>query len=292
MAWNGSMQRVEAGAAAKQRGVGVASDQNKRTARLRGLIAGCVVVAVGVIALFVLRGGDAAKAEPKTAPTEKPFAKVAPVKPAPVAAPQKPEPKPVDPNARPTKVGEMVNGYVKLPSGRIHKVTGVITNSIANRPKAKYEIFERRCNNEIAAYLTINPGDTIVGTPVYNGRFKKDFLDSLKEPITISEEDSPENAQLKRDVIAARQELKDAMDRGEDIEKIMLDTRAELQSLMVAKMQLRHLFFEERKKCQTEQEVKDLFDACNKTLEERGIAPITYGPITKRNLMRAQQQAE
>ena len=212
----------------------------------------------------------------------------------PTAVTQKPvakkveQPKPIDPNARPTKSCEVVNGYIKLPSGRIHKISGVVTNSIASRPKPKYQIFKRNCNNEIAAYLSMKPGDTLVGTPVYNGRFKRDFLASLEEPIIVSEEDSPEDAQLKRDVIAARLELKDAMDRGEDIEQIMLDTRKEMQRLMVAKMQLKQLFNEERKKCQSEQEIEELFGACNKILEEKGIAPLTYGPITKRNLMRSQ----
>ena len=198
------------------------------------------------------------------------------------------QPKPVDPNARPTKSCEVVNCYIKLPSGRIHKISGVVTNSIASRPKPKYQIFKRNCNNEIAAYLTMKPGDTLVGTPVYNGRFKREFLASLEEPIIVGEEDSPEDAQLKRDVIAARLELKDAMDRGEDIEQIMLDTRKEMQRLMVAKMQLKQIFHEERKKCETERDVEELFNACNKMLEEKGIAPLTYGPITKRNLMRSQ----
>ncbi len=286
MSWNRSEENDGGAASTKQCGGGPSSVQRLRPTWVRGLIAGCIVVAAGGIALFVLRGGEDVQ-NPKSASAKKVLAEVAPAKPTPQpAAPEKS--KPVDPNARPTKVGEMVNGYVKLPSGRIHKVTGVITNSIANRPKAKYQIFDRRCNNEIAAYLTIKPGDTIVGTPNYNGRFKKDFIESLKEPIIVSPDDSPEDAQLKRDVIAARLELKDAMDRGEDIEKIMLDTRAELQNLMVAKMELKHMFFEERKNCKTDQEVEELFNACNKVLEEKGIAPITYGPITKRNLMRGQ----
>lgn len=287
MSWNGSKESDRTTAPAKRCGSGLSSVQSLRPTWIRGLIAGGIAIAAGGVTFFILSRGEGVQ-ESKAEQTKKVIAEVAPTKPTslPVAASEKP--KPVDPNARPTKVGEMVNGYVKLPSGRIHKVTGVITNSIANRPKAKYQIFERRCNNEIAAYLTIKPGDTIVGTPNYNGRFKQDFIESLKEPIIVSQDDSPENAQLKRDVIAARLELKDAMDRGEDIEKIMLDTRAELQNLMVAKMELKHMFFEERKNCKTDQEVEDLFNACNKILEEKGIAPITYGPITKRNLMRGQ----
>ena len=218
---------------------------------------------------------------------------IAEATPAPAPKAKEPEPpKPIDPNARPTRSCEIVNGYVKLPSGRIHKISGVITNSIANRPKAKYEIFDRNCNNEIAGYLTLRPGDVIVGTPNYNGRFKKDFIESISEPIIITDDDTPEQAQLKRDVIEARLQLKDAMDRGEDIEQIMLDTRKELQSLMQAKMELKHLFYEERKKCETEEDVEVLLSACNKLLEERGVAPITYGPITKRNLLRSQRASE
>lgn len=247
-----------------------------------------VVIAIIAAVVFFLGGEDKKQEAPKPAPKkQKQVVEVRPAKPKPVVKKTE-EKKPVDPNARPTKSCEVVNGYIKLPSGRLHKISGVVTNSIANRPKAKYAIFKRNCDNEIAAYLTIKPGDTIVGTPVYNGRFKRDFLASLNEAIVVNEDDSPEDAQLKRDVIAARLELKDAMDRGEDIEQIMLDTRKELQRLMVAKMQLKQLFYEERKKCQTDQEVEELFGACNKMLEEKGIAPLTYGPITKRNLMRSQ----
>ena len=193
---------------------------------------------------------------------------------------------------RPTKVGEVVNGYVMLPSGRVHRRVGVVTNSIASRPKGKYAIFSRSCNNEIACYLTLKPGAIILGNLQHDGRFKKDFLESLKEPIIISDEDSQENAQLKRDVIEARLFLKDALDRGEDIEKIMQETRAELQDLMRVRIKHENLFREQLKNCETEQDVDDLFKACNKMLEEKGIAPLTYGPITKKNLLRQKANKE
>ena len=197
-----------------------------------------------------------------------------------------PKPKPVDPNARPTKIGEVVNGYVMLPSGRIHRQLGVVTNSIAARPKGKYAIFSRSCNNEIACYLTLKPGDMLFGSIRHDGRFKQDFIESINEPIIVTKDDAPEVAQLKKDVIEARLHLKDAMDRGEDIEKIMQDTRQELQDMMRFKLDYERLFREEMKSCKTDQDVEDLFAACNKKLEERGIAPLTYGPITRKNILR------
>lgn len=194
-----------------------------------------------------------------------------------------PEP---DPNARPTKVGEVVNGYVLLPSGRLHKRQGVITNSVASRARGAYHIFDHASDNEIACYLSIKPGDAIVGPSRYTGKFKQRFLESLKTPIIVTEDDTPEQAQLKRDVIAAKVELKDALDRGEDIEQIMLDTRQELQDLALYKMELRKQFNELRRtEGTTDEDVDTLLEACNKMLESKGIAPMKFGPITRRKLM-------
>ena len=214
--------------------------------------------------------------------------KIVEVTPAPASShpiEEKVEPVKVDPNARPTKVGEVVNGYVLLPSGRMHKRTGVITNTPAMRPKGKYAIFARRTDNEIAGYLSMNPGDTLVGTPRYNGRFERDFLESLKEPILITDEDTPKQAELKQAVIAARKDLKDAYDRGESVEQIMLDTRSELQAMMRYKNELKQEFNKLRKgENITDQDVEDLFNACNLMLEEKGIAPMKFGPITRRRM--------
>lgn len=253
---------------------------------VHGILAALVVVAGVGIAFYLFHGtggGTAREAKPA-----KPGL-IREQKPA--ASPKSEEKeneqaKAVDPNARPTKVGEVVNGYVMLPSGRIHRRLGVVTNSVANRPKGAYHIFESPTDNEIACYLTLKPGETLIGTPRYDGRFKKQFLESLKTPITITADDTPEQAQLKREVIQARADLKAALDRGEDIEQIMLDTRQELQDLMRYKMEIKSMFNDARlNACETEQDVDDLLAACNKMLESRGIAPMKFGPLTRRKLM-------
>ena len=211
----------------------------------------------------------------------------------PSKASEMPKPTPVDPNARPTKVGEVVNGYVLLPSGRLHKRTGVITNSAASRAKGAYHIFDHACDNEIACYLSMKPGDALVGPARHTGRFKERFLESLKTPIIVAKDDTPEQAQLKRDVIAAKIQLKDALDRGEDIEQIMLDTRQELQDLARYKMELRKEFNEARRaEGATDEDVDTLLEACNKMLESKGIAPMKFGPITRRKLMTEMENHE
>ena len=255
---------------------------------LKGIVAGVAVVALAFGAWhFMIHGTgneDLVKAEKPKKPSMIAVATPEPVAPKPAEI--KAEPPKVDPNARPTKVGEVVNGYVLLPSGRMHKRTGVITNSLASRAKGAYHIFDHASDNEIACYLSMKPGDALVGPARYTGRFKDRFLESIKTPIIVTEYDTPEQAQLKRDVIAARLQLKDALDRGEDIEQIMLDTRQELQDLARYKNELRKQFNELRRaEGTTEEDVDTLLEACNKMLESKGIAPMKFGPITRRKLM-------
>lgn len=260
-----------------------------------GVVAAMVVAAIGVVVWLSLSTDD--KVEVEEAPKPKAVKTPAPIpekpQPAKVEKPEEPAPVKIDPNARPTKVGETVNGYIKLPSGRLHKVRGVITNSVsAIQTKGKYEIFEHHCENEIACLLTIQPGQGLVGTPRYNGRFTKEFLESLKKPIVINDDDSEEDKELKRNVNLAKQELKAAYDRGEDIEKIMLDTRREYQDLAMYKQELRQLIYEYKKtENPSDQDVEDYVTSANKLLEAKGIAPLNIGPISRRKLMMMREEA-
>ena len=167
-----------------------------------------------------------------------------------------------------------------------------MTNSATASIKGKYEIFDHACENEIAGFLSMEPGQGLVGTPRYNGRFKRDFLESLKHPIVVTPDDSPEDAALKRNVIKAKIELKEALDRGEDIEQIMLDTRKEMQDLARYKQELKQQMHEMVKGDgeMTTEEMEDLVDAANKMLDAKGIAPMTFGPLTRRKIMLMREQ--
>ena len=192
----------------------------------------------------------------------------------------------VDPNARPTKVGEVVNGYVMLPSGRIHKPTGVVTNRVADYGKSKYSIFKNRSDNEIASILMAKPGEAVVGTKRYDKWFEKQFLKSIETPIIVSKDDEPWQADLKRLVVRARLELKTAYDNGEDIARIMSESRQQLQDLSKYKQSVKQIYAQNLKECETEDDVKDLQKAVNMMLEGKGCAPINFTPLTKLHLMK------
>lgn len=241
-----------------------------------------VVATAGLVIALLPRG----KVTP-SAVVEKPVqAKVASTPSMPAPKPQQPVEVKVDPNARPTKVGEVVNGYVMLPSGRIHKPTGVVTNRVADYGKSKYSIFENRSDNEIAGILMANPGEAVVGTKRYDKWFEKQFLKSIETPITVSPDDEPWQADLKKLVIQARLELKEAHDKGEDIAAIMSESRQQLQDLSKYKQSVKQIYAQNVKECATEQEVADLQNAVNVMLEEKGCAPMNFTPLTKMHLMK------
>ena len=242
-----------------------------------------VVVAAAVVAIALLQRG---KVTP-SAVVEKPAKTKEAITPSmPAPKPQQPVEVKVDPNARPTKVGEVVNGYVMLPSGRIHKPTGVVTNRVADYGKSKYSIFENRSDNEIASILMTDPGNAVVGTKRYDKWFEKQFLKSIETPITVSPDDEPWQADLKKLVIQARLELKEAHDKGEDIAAIMSESRQQLQDLSKYKQSIKQIYVQNIKECATEQEVADLQKAVNVMLEEKGCAPMNFTPLTKMRLMK------
>ena len=261
----------------------------KKSIYMIAAVAGAVLVVVGV--LWFVRGGATGQAEEESGnlrtneeipefsgggePAEDAGEKTPPA-----------ETPAVDPKARPTKVGEMVNGYVMLPSGRIHKRTGAVTNHVANYGKSKYSIFKYRSDNEIARILMSNPGSAVVGTRRYDMWFEKQFQKSLETPITISEDDEEWQADLKRLVIQARQELKEAHDRGEDVAEIMSESRRQLQDLSGYRRSIGRVYAEKRRECATEEEVAQLQQAVNAMLEQKGCAPMNFTPLTKMHLMK------
>ena len=198
----------------------------------------------------------------------------------------------IDPEARPTKVGEIVNNYIMLPSGRLHFIRGEVTNDLSRTVKRDwFAIFDRQCDNEIALCLTIEPGQVLVGTPLFRGRFLKDFLASLKEPIIPLQDDSEEIKELKRAVNAAKIELKEAYDRGEDIEQLMMETRKQLQDLGIYKQALESDLRDAIKmSAESTEDIDDFIKAANKLLEDKGIAPMELNLMARKRLERMVQQ--
>ena len=154
-----------------------------------------------------------------------------------------------------------------------------------DQPKAKhgkYHIFETRADNEIAFVLATEPGTMVIGNRSVGPDFESRFLKSLEKPIIVSKDDSEYEQNLKRAVIEAKLNLKDALDRGEDIGKIMDEARDELQKMARYRAQL-----EKEATVMLHRgeigaaDAEDVIKAVNKMLEEKGIAPIELNSMSR-----------
>lgn len=271
MAWNRpSEEKVEA-------------KDEQMSIHLKGLIAGTVIVLVaGLIAWLIFSGSDDTHTQDTKSNSRQigAHSTIREVSPASASKPVEENPKIVDPNARPTRPGQKLNGYVMLPNGTLHEIKGPYNPMIT--PKDPSSIFDNAAENIVANILTIEPGGTLVGKPNYDGMFTKSFLESIKNVIVVKEDDPEEVKELKRAVNQAKIELKLAYDRGEDIEQMIYKAREDAQRLSLYKQELRKevLKFADNE-THDPADVEDCIKAANMMLEARGIAPIEDTPLNR-----------
>lgn len=148
--------------------------------------------------------------------------------------------------------------------------------------------FQNPVDNKIASLLMAEPGSGIVGEySDYYKNFDKKFLKALETPIVITESDTPEEAELKQAVIDTRKDLKERMDAGENLEQVMKDTWQQLKELGAYKEEIKAMVRKTMKENGgkfTVQDKKDLIDAANKMLDDRGCSQITMPEFITRRL--------
>ena len=255
---------------------------------MRGIAAGAIIIALAAGSWYLLKQSHVETAH--NAKEKKPsrIVEATPEVPAKSVAPT---PEPAAPKEVPYWERESPEGLTfrqKMKWHIHHRPPAAYTNNTSQtEPRPAYAIFDTRSDNSIAALLTVPPGTAAVGDPEYELWFTRDFLKSLEAPIIVTKDDTPEEAQLKRDMIATKIDLKARYDAGEDIALIMKESREELQRLSVYRTEIESAFREMTSKPGiTEQDVDDFVESANIMLEAKGIAPMTLGPIAKRRLLR------
>ena len=161
------------------------------------------------------------------------------------------------------------------------------------KPTAHYRIFKDRANNDIAFVISTEPGTRVLGNHEFGEAFTKRFLRSLETPIKIEPTDSPHDKELKQAVIEAREELRKAYNNGEDIGKIMNESRAELQKLGAYKAEIeREVAKLVAKPGVSADDMEDLIDAANLMLEKKGVAPIKGSLLSRLAFKRMLEQQQ
>ena len=165
------------------------------------------------------------------------------------------------------------------PDGRLKQYSRyvkVITNEVASfYTSPEQKVFpEGGANLKIAELLANEPGDLVVGDWDAGKNFTKKFLESLKTPIVVSPEDDDFAKELKKAVIETKVELKDRLDAGEDLRKVMNDAREEMRQLYLYREEIKDMIRKVRKEGKdtiTPEDLKDLYGAANQMLKDRGI---------------------
>ena len=208
---------------------------------------------------------------------------------------RKDDPKPLKPKSVPywEVDASKTNGLTEVMMLKWHQVRRPRRPAVhVERIKQPYEIFEHRSENVIAGLICVDPGTSMIGTPVFGDRFIEDFVKSCKVPIVVKSDDSDYVKALKREVNAVKIDLINRYNNGEDLNKIMMDTHLELQRLGQVKREMETLVRESAKNAVTEDDVSDLVKAANLMLEEKGVSPIEETPLVRGNLKRMLRDQE
>ena len=249
----------------------------------RWAVCAIVLVLAGCIVYFLLNvNGEFAKEQEKTPEKLQQIESVKPAAaPKPIAA-EKPK---AEKKPKPQRVGEIRDGYRLLCDGTLHKVQGVITNSPGKFSVAD-KTFRHSADVALGNLLMVEPGDDLLGDSdgMYKG-FNKEFDEALSEPIEFSDDDTPMQREMKQAVKELREELKQRRAKGEDIEKIMEDTRNQLKELSLYRQELEDEVRKRSTEDLTQKDYEDLVQAANQMLEERGIKPLEM-PTTLRHAIR------
>ena len=262
----------------------------KNPAIAKGLAAGVIVVAVAVGAWYFLSTSRTETPEENKSKKQAKIAEATPTLATPVKV-EKPEvekPKPLRKWEYPvSRTNELSDAELRKWKVMHRPPPGYTNDTSRTEAPPAYAIFNHHSENEIACLLTMRPGETLVGTPMYGKRFTEDFLKSCEEPIIVTEDDTPEQAELKQLMNETKIDLRARMAEGEDLGQILLDTRAEYQRLAAYKQSLEREIKELKKDDSLSMEdIDDFVSAANKMLEDKGIAPLKLSPITRRMLMR------
>lgn len=248
-------------------------------------LCGLAVVSVAVAPAIISRGGKVAD-EGGGAPRKtdamspaRPSADTAVTPPRQTAAKSK-EPLP------PQRPHEVRDGMLMLSNGRLLPTNRLRKVSVQDRrPRFKYAIFDHPTDNELAAILTLKPGQSLVGGPVRHRDYKADFLKSIETPIIVHGDDPEDVQEVKRAVVEARMLVKEAIDNGEDPARVVADAYEEARRLSLYRDDIRREVMDMAKEGDyTEAEIDDLIAAANKMLEAKGVEPMNLGPIMKARL--------
>ena len=170
------------------------------------------------------------------------------------------KPSPAKPSWPPPPVERDENGRVIPPPGAITL-------------DSQKSIFKHNSDTYIAMLISPRPGEALPPMPAPGPAMEEEFRASLKEPIEMSPDDTPEDRATKLAVSAAREEIKRLLDAGEKFADIV----SEHEKLLRENNEVREKALEEYRellKSGDEKGAEKYFRTINVALQQMGVPPM------------------
>lgn len=273
--------------------------KNSGSNRLRWILVGAFVVLSSVLA-YILLSGDNVETEKTEKNGNRLIKETAPAvtnKPAKVSKRKWPKEWHV-----PDDWSKPYPPQAYWPDGRLKQYSryvNVITNKFNRLYLSREDLIfpEGGPNVKIATLLAHDPGETVIGDWDVGKKFNEKFRESLKTPIVINDTDDEYAKELKKAVAETREDLKKRLDNGEDLRDLLNNTREEMRQLYLYREEIKAMVSKTRRENNgkfNSNDLKDLYNAANQMLKDRGITkPISLPEMLIRRMeLREAEQAE
>ena len=268
MAWNGSGGKTINGALGAKLPAGSAKNS---PSIMRGAFAAlAVVLLMASCWLWLSRQNDTADADqPKQ--SQKPKETRNPAKPKPQVVKDEEVPSaPIETKPEPQRFGKYEVEVDENGERWIYR-NGKRRHIMSAKPGTSRQLFFNHAENLLSAILTVKPGEMIVGFDIDDRRFVDDFLVSLKTPIEITDDDTPEERTEKELVIEAKKQLQRYYKEGLDIAQIVREEYREVSKLNALKTDLTANITKMRNEGAPAEQIAEQIEASNIMLKRYGV---------------------
>lgn len=250
---------------------------SKAPSKMRGVIAGAVVVVLGALCFFLFSG----KSEAPRGKVEKGRGRIKEVMPA--VAPKTVAMSPTNTVEKKEPYRDK-DGNLWIEPGRPYIAPDAIKVHYPDREEPLEKVFKHGCNIQIAQMLSIQPGE-LVEQEVYGKGFDYSFTESIGDKIVINPDDDEQTKSIKQLVIDARKEIIARVKQGETPSQIMTDTWEELYVLGRFRQDLKDQLLEMSKNGEAAgDDAADMIAAADKMLEQKGLPPIKNKRLLERSM--------
>ena len=151
-------------------------------------------------------------------------------------------------------------------------------------------LFKAMSDNHLEQLVNYQPGERFLAI-VEPAQIARDFKEHMNDPIEILPEDTPAQAERKRNYIEVRKAIIEELHRGADLEEMIVEARRTLDKIANMRDQYAKALEEERAAGTSDDDLDDLASAASMLLKEHGANPILSPRQQEAEMQRREEEA-